>query len=119
MLSRINKPWGYYQVLEIGDKFQVKKIYVKSGGKLSLQSHKQRSEHWIVVAGCANVTIDGNKYKIGLNETIYIPLGSKHRLENNTEKDLTVIETQVGDYLGEDDIIRYEDIYDRKVVDDN
>ena len=94
---------------------QVKKIFVKPNAKLSLQSHKHRSEHWVVVKGTANVLIDNNKYTLEINESIYIPLGAKHRLENVTDKDLIITEVQVGDYLGEDDIIRYEDIYGREI----
>ena len=94
----------------------VKKIFVKPSEKLSLQSHKHRSEHWIVVEGEALVTIEKNKYDLGINESIYIPLGSKHRLENNLKKNLVIIEVQIGDILEEDDITRYEDIYGREVV---
>ena len=115
MFKKINKPWGYYHILDLQDGFQVKKIFVKPNAKLSLQSHKHRSEHWVVVKGTANVLIDNNKYTLEINESIYIPLGAKHRLENVNDKDLIITEVQVGDYLGEDDIIRYEDIYGREI----
>ena len=116
MSETINKPWGYFQLLNVQKGFLVKKIFVKPSEKLSLQSHKHRSEHWIVVEGEALVTIEKNKYDLGISESIYIPLGSKHRLENNSKKNLVIIEVQIGDILEEDDIIRYEDIYGREVV---
>ena len=116
MLESINKPWGYFQILKAEEGFLVKEISVNPMGKLSLQSHKHRSEHWVVVEGEAIVTIDENKYNLGINESIYIPLGSKHRLENNSKNNLKIIEIQIGKILKEEDITRYEDIYGRKVV---
>ena len=116
MSKIINKPWGYYEVLDSQEGFLIKKIFVKTKEKLSLQSHKHRSEHWVVVRGSAKVTIDDNIYNLEMNESIYIPLGSKHRLENRGEKDLIITEIQIGDYLDEEDIIRYEDIYGREVI---
>ena len=116
MSEIINKPWGCYQVLNSQEGFLVKKIIVKPLSKLSLQSHKHRSEHWIIVQGTAEVIIDENSYTLSVNESIYVPLGSKHRLENNTEKDLIIVEVQIGDLLKEDDIVRYDDIYGRKVI---
>ena len=118
MLNKINKPWGYFQILDSQKGFLIKKIYVKPSAKLSLQSHKHRSEHWVILKGMAKVTIDENAYDLGINESIYIPLGSKHRIENNTDKDLIINEVQIGDYLSEDDIIGFEDIYDRELNND-
>ena len=115
MSENIKKPWGYFEVLDTQDGYLTKKLYIKPESKLSLQSHKFRSEHWIVVRGSATVTIDENKYILNLNESIYIPIGSKHRLENNSENELIIIEVQIGDKLDEDDIIRYDDIYGREV----
>lgn len=119
MLKKINKPWGYYQILDSQNGYQLKKLFVNPKSKLSLQSHKYRSEHWVVLYGLATVTIDKNVYELSVNESIYIPMASKHRLENNTNKEVVIGETQIGDYLGEDDIIRYEDIYKREITHDN
>tara|TARA_B110000008_G_C16411669_1_gene340066 strand:- start:105 stop:449 length:345 start_codon:yes stop_codon:yes gene_type:complete len=114
MTSIVLKPWGSYEVLEIGLKYSIKRIEVNSGGVLSLQSHVHRSEHWVIVEGVAEVTLNDkiNTYKS--NESIYIPVKAKHRLANISEKKLVVIEVWYGDILEEEDIIRYEDIYDRK-----
>lgn len=116
MSEIINKPWGYFQVLNSQEGFLVKKIFVNPSSKLSLQSHKHRSEHWVVVEGEAHAIIDKNIYKLSVNESIYVPLGSKHRLENNSEKDLIIVEIQIGNILKEDDIVRYDDIYGREVI---
>jgi len=116
MSEIINKPWGYFQVLNSQERFLVKKIFVNPSSKLSLQSHKHRSEHWVVVEGEAHAIIDKNIYKLSVNESIYVPLGSKHRLENNSEKDLIIVEIQIGNILKEDDIVRYDDIYGREVI---
>ena len=107
------RPWGWFESLALGERFQVKRIYVKPGAALSLQSHNHRSEHWIVVEGLAKVTIE-DKIKI-LNEgqSAYVPLGAVHRLENPGKIPLSLIEVQIGSYLGEDDIMRYEDNYSR------
>ena len=113
MSEIINKPWGYFQILDSQAGYQTKKLFVKPFSKLSLQSHQYRSEHWVVTKGSATVIIEENKYDLEINESIYIPLGSKHRLENNTDYDLYVIEVQIGDSIKEDDIIRYDDIYGR------
>lgn len=110
---RCHRPWGYYETLSLGDRFQVKRIMVKPGGKLSLQSHFHRSEHWVVVEGTAHVTVDDTVSMISENESVYIPLGAVHRLENRGKVPLNLIEVQSGAYLGEDDIVRYEDIYAR------
>ncbi len=110
---RDHRPWGYFETLSLGERFQVKRIVVKPGAALSLQSHMHRAEHWIVVAGSANVTIDEDVRLISENQSVYIPLGAIHRLENPGKVDLHLIEVQTGAYLGEDDIVRYEDIYAR------
>ena len=108
-----HRPWGWFESLVIGERFQVKRIVVKPGAALSLQSHHHRSEHWIVVQGTAKVTVDGDVRLIGENESVYIPLGAVHRMENPGKLEMVLIEVQTGSYLGEDDIIRYEDVYAR------
>lgn len=110
---RCYRPWGWYETLALGTRFQVKQIMVKPGGQLSLQSHVHRSEHWVVVAGSARVTVDENVQLLTENQSVYIPLGAVHRLENPGKLDLHLIEVQSGAYLGEDDIVRYEDVYAR------
>lgn len=110
---RCFRPWGWYETLARGPRFQVKHIVVKPGGLLSLQSHARRSEHWVVVGGAAKATVDGAVREMTENESIYIPIGAVHRLENPGAADLHLIEVQSGAYLGEDDIIRYEDRYAR------
>lgn len=109
-----HRPWGWYETLALGDRFQVKRIVVKPGASLSLQSHVHRSEHWTVVEGSAKITIDGRVELLGENQSIYVPLGAVHRMENPGKIPLTLIEVQSGPYLGEDDIIRYEDSFGRK-----
>ncbi len=110
---RFHRPWGWYETLCLDTRFQVKRIMVKPGGVLSLQSHRHRSEHWIVVAGTAEVTIGEDVQLVTENQGVYIPLGAKHRMANPGKVPMYLIEVQTGAYLGEDDIIRYEDIYDR------
>lgn len=110
---RCYRPWGWYETLSLGQRFQVKRIMVKPGAKLSLQSHVHRAEHWVVVSGAARVTVDDTEKLLGENQSTYIPLGAVHRLENPGKVDLHLIEVQSGAYLGEDDIVRYEDIYSR------
>ena len=110
---RDHRPWGWFESLVVGDRFQVKRIVVKPGGKLSLQSHHHRAEHWVVVEGTAKVTIEDMDTLLGENESIYVPLGARHRLENPGKLPVVIIEVQTGTYLGEDDIIRYEDHYAR------
>jgi mannose-1-phosphate guanylyltransferase/mannose-1-phosphate guanylyltransferase/mannose-6-phosphate isomerase len=110
---RCHRPWGYYETIAQGSRFQVKQIMVKPGGLLSLQSHVHRAEHWVVVAGTARVTIDGEVRLLGENQSTYIPLGAVHRLENPGKVELRLIEVQSGAYLGEDDIVRYVDAYAR------
>jgi len=108
-----HRPWGKFESLVLDDRFQVKRITVSPGGKLSLQSHFHRAEHWIVVGGTARVTVDETVSMIGENQSIYVPLGAKHRLENSGKVPVTLIEVQTGSYLGEDDIVRYDDVYAR------
>ncbi|MFM7334214.1 MAG: mannose-1-phosphate guanylyltransferase/mannose-6-phosphate isomerase [Tabrizicola sp.] len=107
------RPWGHYETLALGSRYQVKSIVVKPGGELSLQSHMHRSEHWVVVEGTARVTIGNTVSTVAENQSVYIQLGEIHRLANPGKVDLRLIEVQTGAYLGEDDIIRYEDIYAR------
>jgi mannose-1-phosphate guanylyltransferase/mannose-1-phosphate guanylyltransferase/mannose-6-phosphate isomerase len=108
-----HRPWGWFESLAIGERFQVKRIYVHPGAALSLQSHYHRSEHWIVVEGTARVTVDEEVKLVSENQSIYIPLGAVHRMENPGKVPMVLIEVQTGSYLGEDDIIRYEDVYAR------
>lgn len=110
---RDHRPWGCFDSLAIGTRFQVKRIVVNPGAALSLQSHVHRAEHWIVVEGTAKVTIDDSVQLIGENQSVYIPLGAVHRMENPGKVPMVLIEVQTGSYLGEDDIIRYEDVYAR------
>ncbi|HVI58308.1 MAG TPA: mannose-1-phosphate guanylyltransferase/mannose-6-phosphate isomerase [Luteimonas sp.] len=109
----VHRPWGSYDSVDQDDGFQVKRIKVKPGARLSLQSHRHRAEHWIVVRGTARVTRDNDVFELYANQSAYIPLGAKHRLENPGTEMLELIEVQSGDYLGEDDIVRYEDVYGR------
>lgn len=109
----VARPWGTYTVLEEGPRFKIKRIEVKPGASLSLQMHHHRSEHWIVVSGMARVVNGDKELLVGTNESTYIPAGHKHRLENPGVLDLVMIEVQSGEYLGEDDIVRFEDIYGR------
>lgn len=108
-----HRPWGWFETLALGTRFQVKRIFVHPGGSLSLQSHHHRSEHWIVVQGTAKVTIDDKVHLVTENQSVYIPLGAVHRMENPGKLPMVLIEVQTGAYLGEDDIIRYEDVYSR------
>ena len=112
-LPRDYRPWGWFESLAVGARFQVKRIHVNPGAALSLQSHHHRSEHWIVVAGTARVIIDEREQLVTENESVYIPLGAVHRMENPGKVPMILIEVQTGTYLGEDDIIRYEDVYAR------
>ncbi|MHA1598294.1 MAG: mannose-1-phosphate guanylyltransferase/mannose-6-phosphate isomerase [Alphaproteobacteria bacterium] len=111
--TRVRRPWGWYQTLDTGDAFQVKRIYVNPGARLSLQRHKRRAEHWVVVSGQAQVHCDGKDMTLTANQSVYVPIGAAHRLENPTDEALFLIEVQSGDYLGEDDIERLEDDYKR------
>ena len=108
-----HRPWGWFETLALSNRFQVKRIVVKPGASLSLQSHHHRAEHWIVVEGTAKVTIDSEVKLISENQSVYIPLGARHRMENPGKLPMVLIEVQTGAYLGEDDIVRYEDVYAR------
>ena len=108
-----HRPWGWFESLALGERFQVKRICVKPGASLSLQSHTHRSEHWIVVEGTAKVTIDEDVKLVTEGQSVYVPLGAVHRMENPGKLPMLLIEVQIGYYLGEDDIIRYEDAYHR------
>lgn len=107
------RPWGWFESLVVGDRFQVERIHVYPGAPLTLQSHHHRAEHWIVVEGTARVTVDETVQLLSENQSIYIPLGAVHRMENPGQVSLTLIEVQTGSYLSEDDIVRYEDLYAR------
>jgi len=109
-----HRPWGWFESLVVGGRFQVKRILVHPGASLSLQSHFHRSEHWIVVEGTARVTVDDTVKLVTENESVYIPLGAVHRMENPGKVPMVLIEVQTGSYVGEDDIVRYEDVYARK-----
>jgi len=111
--KQVYRPWGWYEGIDEGERFQVKRIMVKPGEKLSLQMHHHRAEHWIVVSGTAKVTRDGEVTLLTENQSTYIPLGTSHRLENPGKIELHMIEVQSGSYLGEDDIVRFEDMYKR------
>ena len=107
------RPWGSYELLVSGDGFQVKRIVVKPGERLSLQMHQHRAEHWVVVRGTAEVVNGDETMILTEDQSTYIPIGAKHRLSNPTQDPLELIEVQSGNYLGEDDIVRFEDIYGR------
>jgi mannose-1-phosphate guanylyltransferase/mannose-6-phosphate isomerase len=111
--TRVYRPWGWYESIDGGERFQVKRIMVKPGAALSLQMHHHRAEHWVVVAGTAKVTCSDKVMLIAENESTYIPIGTKHRLENPGKLPLHLIEVQSGGYLGEDDIVRFDDLYRR------
>ncbi len=111
--TRVYRPWGWFEGIDAGERFQVKRIMVKPGEKLSLQMHHHRAEHWVVVSGTARVTCDDNVMILSENQSTYIPLGSTHRLDNPGKMPLHLVEVQSGSYLGEDDIVRFEDVYKR------
>ena len=111
--SRVMRPWGHYEGVAQGDRFQVKHIVVHPGQALSLQMHHHRAEHWVVVAGSALVECDGQEQTVPENQSVFIPRGSKHRLGNPGTENLHLVEVQSGDYLGEDDIVRFSDNYGR------
>lgn len=115
---RVYRPWGHYDSIDSGQRHQVKRICVFPHGKLSLQMHHQRAEHWVIVSGTARVTLGDTVRDLHENESIYIPLGAKHRIENVSNAPLELIEVQTGAYLGEDDIVRFEDVYGRPKQDD-
>jgi mannose-1-phosphate guanylyltransferase / mannose-6-phosphate isomerase len=109
----VHRPWGSYRTISLGDRFQVKEIIVKPGASLSLQKHHHRAEHWVVVEGTAAVVRGEDTLLLHENQSIFIPLGTKHRLSNPGKLQLRLIEVQSGPYLGEDDIVRFEDNYGR------
>lgn len=109
----VYRPWGKYDSLDFGDRYQVKRITVKPGAKLSVQMHHHRAEHWIIVSGTAKVTNGDKTFMLSENESTYIPIGVVHALENPGMDQLEIIEIQSGSYLGEDDIVRFEDLYGR------
>jgi mannose-6-phosphate isomerase-like protein (cupin superfamily) len=108
-----HRPWGWFESLVVGPRFQVKRIHVHPGAALSLQSHFHRSEHWIVVEGTARVTVNDEVRLVTENQSVYLPLGCIHRMENPGKVPAVLIEVQTGSYVGEDDIVRYEDVYSR------
>lgn len=110
----VYRPWGFYESLNKSEHYQVKHIVVKPGAKLSLQLHQQRAEHWVIIKGTATVTRGEDEFELTANQSVYIPTGVKHRIANNTDELLHFIEVQTGDYFGEDDIVRFEDVYGRK-----
>jgi mannose-1-phosphate guanylyltransferase/mannose-6-phosphate isomerase len=110
---KVHRPWGWYDSIDAGERFQVKRILVKPGASLSLQKHHHRAEHWIVVKGTAEVTCGDKKLLLTENQSTYIPLGEVHRLANPGKVPLEIIEVQSGSYLGEDDIVRFDDTYGR------
>ena len=113
MTSIVLKPWGSFEVLSLQDNYSIKRLTVKPGAILSLQSHNHRSEHWVVVKGSAEITIDKNISILDSNKSIFIPKNAKHRIANKGENDLIIVEIWYGDILDEEDIIRYEDVYNR------
>jgi mannose-6-phosphate isomerase-like protein (cupin superfamily) len=110
----VRRPWGTYESILVGEGYQVKRIVVYPQSQLSLQSHNHRSEHWIIVDGTGTVTLGEKQLELTKDKSVYIPVKEKHRMSNFTDKNVVFIEVQNGDYLGEDDIVRYEDIYGRK-----
>jgi mannose-1-phosphate guanylyltransferase/mannose-6-phosphate isomerase len=107
----VHRPWGYYLSVDRGPRFQVKRIVVRPGGRFSLQMHHHRSEHWVIVRGAAEVTLDGVARLVRENESVYVPIGAAHGLANPGKIDVELIEVQTGDYLGEDDIVRIDGGY--------
>jgi mannose-1-phosphate guanylyltransferase/mannose-6-phosphate isomerase len=110
---KVQRPWGYYDSVDHGERFQVKRLVVQPGARLSLQLHHHRAEHWVVVRGTARVTRGDEQFLLSENESTYIPLGVRHRLENPGRVPVEIIEIQSGAYLGEDDIVRFDDNYGR------
>jgi mannose-1-phosphate guanylyltransferase/mannose-6-phosphate isomerase len=110
---KVYRPWGWYDSIEMGENFQVKKLHIKPGAKLSLQMHYKRAEQWVVVSGIATIVNGEDTLTLGKGNSTYIPVGVVHSLENKTDKLLEIIEVQSGEYLGEDDIVRFEDSYGR------
>ena len=110
---KVYRPWGWYDSIEVGKHFQVKRLHVHPGAKLSLQMHHKRAEHWVIVSGQATATNGEEVLTLGEGQSTYIPIGVRHSLENRTDKPLEIIEVQSGVYLGEDDIVRFKDLYGR------
>jgi len=110
---KVYRPWGWYDIIEVGDTFQVKRLHINPGAKLSLQSHQKREEHWVVVSGVASVVKGDESFELNKGQSVSIEIGEKHSLANNSDKELEIIEVQNGEYLGEDDIKRFDDIYGR------
>jgi mannose-6-phosphate isomerase len=117
-MERGERPWGSYVVLDENTSYKIKRIEVKPGERLSLQKHHHRSEHWIVVSGIAKVTCGDQSFFVNVNESTFIPIGQNHRLENPGKIALVIIEVQSGEYLGEDDIVRFDDDYNRSTLPD-
>ena len=117
--QEVYRPWGKYDCIDIGNRYLVKRITVKPGAKLSVQMHHHRAEHWVVVQGTAKVTNGENTYLVSENESTFIPIGQVHALENPGKIALELIEVQSGAYLGEDDIVRFQDLYGRIPVDNS
>ena len=115
MHRKVHRPWGSYEGVDAGERFQVKRLIVKPGAALSLQSHQHRAEHWVVVKGAARVTCGDEVFTLTENQSTYIPIGVRHRLENPGATPLEIVEVQSGGYLGEDDIVRFEDVYNRHI----
>ena len=113
LANAVHRPWGWYASIQVGEGFQVKLIVVNPGESLSLQSHSKRSEHWVLINGIATITVGDDVTNYSTDQHIYIPCGAKHRLQNQTEREVRLVEVQLGSYVGEDDIVRYSDIYGR------
>jgi mannose-1-phosphate guanylyltransferase / mannose-6-phosphate isomerase len=111
--EQVHRPWGWYASIDRGEGFQVKRIHVEPGGRLSLQLHHRRAEHWVVVRGSAEVTVGDRMSLLQAGQHVHIPLGETHRLANPGPGALEIVEVQLGDYLGEDDIVRLDDLYGR------
>jgi mannose-1-phosphate guanylyltransferase / mannose-6-phosphate isomerase len=114
--TRVYRPWGYYEGLQRGAGFQVKRLMISPGARISLQQHERRAEHWVVVKGIASITKGQEEFELHPSQSTFIPAGVMHRVSNNTEESLEIIEVQTGAYLGEDDIIRQDDMYGRGVA---
>jgi Mannose-6-phosphate isomerase len=112
--QKMYRPWGSYETLVLGERFQVKQIVVNPGASLSLQMHHHRAEHWVVVSGTAEVQVGDTTQLLTEDQSVYIPIGDTHRLTNPGKLPLTLIEVQSGGYLGEDDIVRFDDVYGRE-----
>ena len=112
-LDSEDRPWGSWHVIDVEDGFKVKRIHVKPGSRLSLQTHEHRSEHWVVIQGTAIATVDDTVTTVRKGQSIDVPLGAQHRLANEADDELIIVEVQLGDYTGEDDIVRIEDDYGR------